>query len=134
MFQKQRRQLFGSFGHGQTGRMICVGAARTVTKQNRRKRTRPVWFPKESFKTQLPAGNNDCFRNNGVCLANNERHRKWRKQESQRFDSQELPRNVWLLRDANVFRFGKESQRFFAAFATDAALFHASKRNAQVAY
>ena len=38
-----------------------------------------------------------------------------------------------LLRDANVLRLSKETQRFFAAFAADAALFHAPKRNAEIA-
>src|SRR4029453_670375 len=38
-----------------------------------------------------------------------------------------------LLSDANVFRLCKEAQRLLAAFAADAALFHSTKRNAQVA-
>src|SRR5215472_16431936 len=62
MLQKQRRKFFGSFCDWETGCMIRVGA-RAVVKYNNWKRTRPVWFPKESFKTHLPAGNNDCFRN-----------------------------------------------------------------------
>src|SRR5436309_13451841 len=38
-----------------------------------------------------------------------------------------------LLRDANVLRLGEETQRFFAAFAANTALFHAAVRNAQIA-
>ena len=34
---------------------------------------------------------------------------------------------------ANVFRLCKEAQRFLAAFATDAALFHAAERDAEIA-
>src|SRR5262249_40891362 len=41
--------------------------------------------------------------------------------------------HVCLLRDANVLRLSKETQRFFAALAADAALFHSPERNAQVA-
>ena len=37
------------------------------------------------------------------------------------------------LRNANILGLRKKSQRFFAAFAADAALFHAAKRNAQIA-
>src|SRR6516165_9247860 len=39
-----------------------------------------------------------------------------------------------LFGNTNVFRFGKETQRFFTAFAADAALFHAAEWNAQVAH
>src|SRR3954452_21382181 len=38
-----------------------------------------------------------------------------------------------LLRDTNVFWFGKETQRFFAAFTADTALFHAAEWDAQIA-
>src|SRR5437763_641673 len=38
------------------------------------------------------------------------------------------------LRDTDIFRLGEEAQCFFAAFAADAALFHAAKRNAQIAH
>ena len=42
---------------------------------------------------------------------------------------------VWgLFGDADVLRLGEETQRFFAAFAADAALLHAAKRDAQVAH
>ena len=37
------------------------------------------------------------------------------------------------LRDANVLWLGKEPQGFFAAFAADAALFHAAERDAEIA-
>src|SRR3954447_25290847 len=40
---------------------------------------------------------------------------------------------VRLLGDADVLGLGEETQRFFAAFAADAALFHAAKRDAQIA-
>ena len=43
-------------------------------------------------------------------------------------------KNKSLLCDADVLRLGKEPQRFFAAFAADAALFHAAERDAQVAH
>src|SRR5436190_12790466 len=36
------------------------------------------------------------------------------------------------LRDADVFRLGEEAKRFFASFATDAALLHAAEGNTQV--
>jgi hypothetical protein len=39
-----------------------------------------------------------------------------------------------LLRDTDVLCFGEEPQRFFAAFAADAALFHAAERDAQIAH
>src|SRR5207253_76486 len=39
-----------------------------------------------------------------------------------------------LLCDADILRFGEESQRLFAAFAADAALFHAAEGDAQVAH
>jgi hypothetical protein len=48
-------------------------------------------------------------------------------------DHRQLSIKDQLLRDADVFWFGEESGRFFAAFAADAALFHAAERNAQVA-
>src|SRR5512133_1156985 len=38
------------------------------------------------------------------------------------------------LRDADVFGLGEEAKRFFAAFAADAALFHAAEWNAQIAH
>src|SRR4030095_12088289 len=38
-----------------------------------------------------------------------------------------------LLRNADVFWFREEAERFFAAFATDATLFHSTKGDAQVA-
>src|SRR5215203_1409897 len=38
-----------------------------------------------------------------------------------------------LLRDADVLRLGEEVERFVAAFAADAALFHATEGDAQVA-
>src|SRR5438552_11000540 len=43
-------------------------------------------------------------------------------------------RRAWLLSDADVFRLGEKPKRFFAAFAADAALFHAAERDAQVAH
>ncbi len=42
--------------------------------------------------------------------------------------------HVGLLCDADVFRLGEESKRFFAAFAADAACFHSAERDAQVAH
>ena len=39
-----------------------------------------------------------------------------------------------LLGDANVLRFGEETQCFFAAFAADAALFQSAERNTQIAH
>src|SRR3954464_12250372 len=45
-----------------------------------------------------------------------------------------LSRFKRLLRDANVLWFGEETQRFFATFAADAALFHAAERDAQIAH
>src|SRR5207249_7484246 len=41
---------------------------------------------------------------------------------------------ISLFRYANVLRLGEESQCFFAAFAADAACFHAAERDAQVAH
>src|ERR1700731_4030037 len=38
-----------------------------------------------------------------------------------------------LLRDANVLRLGEEAEGFVAAFAADAALFHAAERDPKVA-
>src|SRR6266566_4505764 len=48
-------------------------------------------------------------------------------------DHRQLPIYEQLFRDADVFWFGEESQCFFAAFAADAALFHAAEGDAQVA-
>ena len=43
--------------------------------------------------------------------------------------------HIWFLAcDADVFRFGKKVERFVAAFAADAALFHSAERNAEVAH
>ena len=42
--------------------------------------------------------------------------------------------NRGLFRDADVLWFGEKVQRFFAAFAADAALFHSAKGNAQIAH
>ena len=42
--------------------------------------------------------------------------------------------NRGLFRDADIFGLGEEVQRFFAAFAADAALFHSAKGNPQVAH
>ncbi len=39
-----------------------------------------------------------------------------------------------LLGDANVLLLGEETQRFFAAFTANTALFHSAKRNAQIAH
>jgi len=39
-----------------------------------------------------------------------------------------------LLGDANVLWLGEETQRFFAAFAADAALFHAAEGHAEIAH
>ena len=39
-----------------------------------------------------------------------------------------------LLSDADVFRLGEKAQGFVAAFAADAALFHAAEGDAQVAH
>ena len=42
---------------------------------------------------------------------------------------------VWVLfSDADVLRLGEETQRFFAAFAADAALLHSAKWDAQIAH
>ena len=41
---------------------------------------------------------------------------------------------IELFRDADVFRLGEEAQRFFAAFAANTALFHAAKRDAEIAH
>src|SRR4029077_14780585 len=60
--------------------------------------------------------------------------RKIKEVECQRSDSQELPRNARLLRDANVLWFSEKTQRFFAAFAADAALFHSAERDAEIAH
>src|SRR4029077_10857271 len=49
-------------------------------------------------------------------------------------NSQLEPSPTELLRDANVLGFRKKAQGFFAAFATDTALFHAAERDAQVAH
>jgi len=38
-----------------------------------------------------------------------------------------------LLRDTDVFWLGEKAQSFFAAFAADAAGFHAAERDAEVA-
>ena len=48
-------------------------------------------------------------------------------------DHRQLSIQDQLLRDADVFWFGEEPERFFAAFSPDAALFHAAKGNAQIA-
>src|SRR3954453_21336093 len=45
-----------------------------------------------------------------------------------------LSRFKRLLRDANVLWFGEKTQRFFAAFAADAALFHAAEWDAEIAH
>ena len=45
-------------------------------------------------------------------------------------NSATAPRAGDLFRNTNVFRLGEKPQRFFAAFATDAALFHSAERNA----
>src|SRR5437773_440398 len=94
--------------------MIRVGVARAVTKENRRERSRPSWLPKESFETQLPARNDDCIVNGGRCLADSERHRKWRKQEGQlsefqRFTSQ--PSNAIRIYFAMQTFFGSVKKR-----------------------
>src|SRR5450755_4031115 len=39
-----------------------------------------------------------------------------------------------LLRDADVFRFGEEAHRFVAAFAADAALFHAAETSRRISF
>ncbi len=39
-----------------------------------------------------------------------------------------------VFRDANILGLGKKAERFFAAFATDAALFHPAEGDAQVAH
>ena len=39
-----------------------------------------------------------------------------------------------LLGDANVLLLGEETQRFFAAFTANTALFHAAERDAQIAH
>src|SRR5437773_440396 len=44
-----------------------------------------------------------------------------------------IERDSDLFCDANVLWFSKEAKRFFTAFPTHAALFHASERNAQIA-
>jgi len=38
-----------------------VGATRPVTKENGGKRTRPVWFPEESFESQVAARYDNCL-------------------------------------------------------------------------
>ena len=38
-----------------------------------------------------------------------------------------------LLGDANVLLLGEETQRFFAAFTANTALFHSAERNAEIA-
>src|SRR6478609_11783361 len=38
------------------------------------------------------------------------------------------------LRNTDVFCFGEKAQRFFAAFAADPALFHASERDSEIAH
>ena len=49
-------------------------------------------------------------------------------------DHRQLSMQDQLFRDADVFWFGEEPQSFFAAFAADAALFHAAKRDAEIAH
>lgn len=90
MVQKQRREFFGGFRDRETSRMSCVGAARAVTKENRRERSRPSWLPKESFETQLSAWNNDCFGSDECRRVHGERERHEPKQEYQRSNSQQL--------------------------------------------
>jgi hypothetical protein len=41
--------------------------------------------------------------------------------------------HVELFRDANVLWFSEKAKRFFAAFAADAALFHAAERDTEIA-
>ena len=48
-------------------------------------------------------------------------------------DHRQLSIQDQLLRDANVFRLGEKTQRFFAAFASDAALFHATEWDTEIA-
>ena len=52
-----------------------------------------------------------------------------------RATARQAPRfaSATLFRDTNILRLGEEAQRFFAAFAAHAALFHAAEGNAQVA-
>ena len=44
------------------------------------------------------------------------------------------PHILDLFRDANVLWLGEKTQRFFAAFAADTALFHAAERDAEIAH
>src|SRR5439155_23216056 len=90
--------------------MIRVGTTRAVTKENRRERSRPSWLPKESFETQLPARNDDCIVNGGRCLADSERHRKWRKQEGQRSEFQRF-----TSQPSNAIRIYFAMQTFFGS-------------------
>ena len=46
-------------------------------------------------------------------------------------DHRQLSIQDQLFRDTDVFWFGEEPERFFAAFAADAALFHAAEPVAQ---
>ena len=50
------------------------------------------------------------------------------------FFSQHSTLNHQLFCDADVLRFGEKAERFVAAFAADAALFHSAKRDAQIAH
>src|SRR6266581_3600174 len=95
------------------------------------------WLPEESLETQFSARNNGGFGSDGYLLFNGERCRRECKQERECSDSQQLPLNYRpasdLFCDANVLGLGEESQRFLAAFAADAALFHPAKGDSQVA-
>src|SRR5947199_8683050 len=42
-------------------RVTRVGATRPVTKENGGKRTRPGWFPEESFESQVAARYDNCL-------------------------------------------------------------------------
>jgi hypothetical protein len=48
-------------------------------------------------------------------------------------DHRQLSMKEQLFRDADVFWFGEEPQRFFTTFAADAALFHSAEGNAKIA-
>jgi hypothetical protein len=90
MFQKQWGEFFNGLGDRHPSRMICVGAAGAVTKENGRERSRRNWLPKESFETQLPVWNDDCIGDKGCRLVGSQRHRRQCKQERQCANSQQL--------------------------------------------
>src|SRR5947199_6840822 len=61
MFQKHGRKFLGSFRHREPGPCDPRRRHPTRDKRERRERTRPVWFPEESFESQVAARYDNCL-------------------------------------------------------------------------